>query len=128
MLRPASRQTALLVLLAGLILRAATPTGYMPATPGSGMLFELCPGQLPAGVSLPGKSTGHDHHHHGAGDDSQPEPDQCQIGHLLSSAAAVDDTSINESVGFEPATVTISPAVVRKSAYFFTQRSRGPPA
>jgi len=128
MLRPTSRQTALLVLLAGLILRAATPTGYMPATPGSGLLFELCPGQLPVGVSLPGATTGHDHHHHGAEDDSQPQPDQCQIGHLLSSAAAVDDTSIGESVGFEPATVTIPPTVVRRSAYFFTQWSRGPPA
>jgi hypothetical protein len=109
-------------------MRAATPLGYMPAATGSGLLFELCPGQLPVGVSLPGATIGHDHHHHSTEDDSQPDPDQCQIGHLLSSAAAVDDTLIGESAGFEPATVTIAPAVVVPSTSQLTQRSRDPPA
>jgi len=109
-------------------MRAATPLGYMPAAPGSGLLFELCPGQLPVGVSLPGASPDHDHHYHGAEDNSEPEPDQCQVGHLLSSAAAVDDTLTGESPRVEPASLTIAPAVVGRSTSPFTQRSRGPPA
>lgn len=128
MLRPALRHTAVFVLLAGFIVRAASPMGYMPAAPGSGLLFELCPGQLPAGVSLPGRMTGHDHHHHGADDDSQPEPDQCQIGHLLSSAAAVDDTLIGEVAVVGAANVAKPRAVVSISTSPLTQRSRDPPA
>ncbi|MCP4302856.1 MAG: hypothetical protein GY783_19915 [Gammaproteobacteria bacterium] len=127
MLRPAIRHTAVWVLLAGLILRAATPTGYMPAAPGSGLLFELCPGQLPAGVSIPGTNS-HDHHHHGAEDNSQPEPDQCQMGHLLSSAVAVDDGLAEESPRFEVADITIPPSVVKPSTSLSAYRSRGPPA
>ena len=30
------------VLLAGVVLRAFIPAGYMPAAPGKGLLFELC--------------------------------------------------------------------------------------
>jgi hypothetical protein len=94
MLRTAHKQAAVLALLAGLLLRALTPIGYMPAAAGSGFLFELCPDQLPAGVVIydAGAST---HHHHGNPDDPEQtaEPDQCQIGHLLFSAVAVDEAS-----------------------------------
>lgn len=128
MMRPAFRHAAVLVLLAGLILRAATPLGYMPAAPGSGLLFELCPGQLPAGLTLPGTSPAHDHHHHGADDKSQPEPDQCPIGHLLTSAMAADNEAIDTSVRVLPAGVRLPVSVVRTSALLSANRSRGPPA
>lgn len=128
MMRPAFRQAAVLVLLAGLILRAATPLGYMPAAPGSGLLFELCPGQLPAGLTLPGTSVAHDHHRHGADDKSQPEPDQCQIGHLLSSAMAVDNETFETSVRLLPADVRLPLSEVRPNALLSAYRSRGPPA
>jgi hypothetical protein len=114
-------------LLAGLILRAATPAGYMPAAPGSGLLFELCPGQLPVGVSLPGTNS-HNHHHHSAEDDSQSEPDRCQMGHLLSSVVAVDDALAEESLRFEAADITIPPPAAKPSALLSAYRSRGPPA
>lgn len=126
-LLPAIRHTAVWVLLAGLILRAATPLGYMPATPGSGLLFELCPGQLPAGVSLPGKTAGHEHHH-SSDDDSRAEPDLCQIGHLLSSAVAVDDSPSEDIARFQAADLTIPPSAAKPPASFPPYRSRGPPA
>jgi hypothetical protein len=91
MLRIAFKQTAVFALLAGMLLRALTPLGYMPAAPGSGLLFELCPDQLPAGMVFQGAGAS-THHHHGNSDDAEQtaEPDQCQIGHLLFSAVAVD--------------------------------------
>jgi hypothetical protein len=106
---PASRHTAVWVLLAGLILRAATPAGYM------------------VGVSLPGTNS-HNHHHHSAEDDSQSEPDRCQMGHLLSSVVAVDDALAEESLRFEAADITIPPPAAKPSASLSAYRSRGPPA
>ncbi|MCP5092435.1 MAG: hypothetical protein GY949_16090 [Gammaproteobacteria bacterium] len=128
MLRPALKHSALLILLAGLILRAATPLGYMPASPGSGLLFELCPGQLPAGFNLASGTSGHDHHGHGVEDKSQPEPDQCPIGHLLSSAVAVDDGLSVDIASLQPAEIPIPPYAGRLSASLAPYRSRGPPA
>ena len=91
MLRSAYKQLAVFALLGGLVLRALTPLGYMPATAGSGLLFELCPDQLPAGF-MAQNADASSHHHHGNSDDTQPaaEADQCQIGHLLFSAVAAD--------------------------------------
>lgn len=128
MLRPAIRYNALCILLAGLILRAITPLGYMPASPGSGLLFELCPGQLPASFTLPGKTPGHDHHNQGAEDKSQPEPDHCPIGHLLSAAVTVDDGLSDERARVQAADFTIPPSAVRPQTPFSAFRSRGPPA
>lgn len=80
------------VLLAGLLIRALTPLGYMPAAEGSGLLFELCPDQMPAGFVLQSKDSSARHHHHTNSDEGQQstEPDQCQVGHLLFSAMAAE--------------------------------------
>jgi len=120
----------LLPLFVGLALRAATPAGYMPGMPGSGLLFELCPDQLPAGATLaPSQTSGH-HHHHGdsTGEEDAPAADQCQIGHLLLSSIAIDSDS---SIGVEPlpfVATRISNSTDRPSRMRVAWRSRGPPA
>jgi len=114
--------------LVGLLLRAATPLGYMPASAGSGLLFELCPGQLPAGFVLPGQPNGHDHHHHSSDDDTQSEPDTCQIGHILSSTAALDDADSAVGVHFEPTAIPSPRVITARSASHLAHRPRGPPA
>lgn len=123
-----ARRTWAWFLLAGLILRAATPLGYMPASLGSGLLFELCPGQLPAGVVLRDPASGHEHHHRSADDSSPAEPDACQVGHLLSSTAAPDDPYINQAEVFPSTDLTIQVAIPPLSATRYAHRSRGPPA
>ena len=130
-IRAASSQLALWALCVGLLLRAATPVGYMPTALSSGLLFELCPGQLPAGFVLPGTQQGHEHHHHSghAGDDDrQAEPDTCQVGHLLLSATAVGEFDIGEAIAFEPAVATTRNVIRARSAQRSVHRSRGPPA
>jgi hypothetical protein len=94
MLRSLFKHATTVALLAGLLLRAMTPLGYMPASPGSGLLFELCPDQLPAGFVVQDSGTTAHHHHQGDSDNASTdaEPDQCQIGHLLFSAVAADQT------------------------------------
>ncbi len=102
MIRLALKQTSIIALCAGLVLRALTPLGYMPASPGSGLLFELCPDQLPAGFEMQGTDASAHHHHNGLNDSqSVAEPDQCQIGHLLFSAIATGQATLDFSV--EPA-------------------------
>ena len=68
-----------LALTAALVLRALMPLGYMPAAPGSGLLFELCPDQLPPGISM---AHGAAHHHHGA-HAKQNEADQQRQTQIL---------------------------------------------
>jgi len=85
------RSVILVAALAMLALRALTPLGYMPASPGSGLVFELCPEGLPAALVQALADPGH-HHHHGAGDAESPvtSAEQCPIGHMLSTSAAGD--------------------------------------
>jgi len=102
----AFKRSAVFVLLAGLLLRALTPLGYMPAAPSSGLLFELCPDQVPPGFVLQDAGKSAHHHHHGNSDDARPgtETDQCQIGHLLFSAVAADQAVAQ--IGDTPAATT----------------------
>ena len=75
------------VLLAGVLLRAFVPAGYMPAAPGKGLLFELCHDGLPAGFMQ--ALGGHGHHggHSGhGGHDEHAAGADCSIGHILSMA------------------------------------------
>lgn len=126
MKNPADRyRTAGLLLLAAFMLRAAIPVGYMPAAPGSGLLFELCPDGMPAWFAQSGE---HAHHHHGEPDSAgEASADQCQMGHMLSSASAVGDFSqldvVNARPDFSPA-----PARPERGMATATYRSRDPPA
>jgi len=125
MLRENYRRLAIVSVLAGFALRSLAPVGYMPSAVGDGLLFELCPEQLPAGFILSSASSHHDHHNQSAPADSA---DQCQIGHLLFSAIAIDAPAVdgiqnNAITEFIPSgTSTLSSATA--SAY----RSRAPPA
>ncbi len=124
------KNAAILALLLGLALRAAMPLGYMPAAAGSGLLFELCPDQLPANVTLAGTSAS-GHHHHGQSDSgSQPavEVDTCQIGHLLMSAAAVDNTTTELAAVLQPAPLIQLRTAVRRQVTSGDYWSRAPPA
>lgn len=121
-----NRLTPLLILSAAFLLRAVIPAGYMPAA-GSGLWFELCPEALPTSVmqSLTGESA-HEHGHMDHGD-SGDDNHQCPVGHMLSSAAAVDHSWQAEAAPILPALhkqLSYSFATVSRTNY----HSRGPPA
>lgn len=103
---PRHRLPVLLSLLCGLILRVVTPAGYMPASAGSGLLFELCPDSLPPGVTLAGASVKHQaHHHHGDHGDHGDKGDQCDLGHMLSGASA-DAPAVESTIAVPPAPIS----------------------
>ncbi len=76
----------LVVALVMLGVRALTPLGYMPASAGNGLLYELCPEGMPAEIMRALSGGGHHHHH---GDELSASSESCPIGHMLASAMAV---------------------------------------
>ena len=81
----------LTILLAGIVLRAFVPAGYMPAAPGKGLLFELCHDGVPAGFMEALGGHGHHSGHAGHGDhDEHAGGADCSIGHILS-LAVIDE-------------------------------------
>jgi len=109
-------------------LRAMTPAGYMPGAPGSGLLFELCPDQLPVGVSLAAAGPpSHAHHGHEAGN-SSAEADHCQIGHLLISLIAAHAHALLDVAPPPLARVMINAARTWLSKTRTVFQSRGPPS
>jgi hypothetical protein len=130
MIYPVLKRTVAIVLSAGLLLRALTPLGYMPGTSDDGFVFELCPEQLPPGFVMPGAGSANHQHHHGNSGESpaDAEPDLCQIGHLLFSAMAVDQSDADiDSEQNLPQYVPESAQIIRLSAVS-AYRSRAPPA
>jgi hypothetical protein len=119
--------TPLLLLSAALLLRAVIPAGYMPANAGSGLLFEFCPEGVPAEfMRIVGGNSNH-HHSHAHHGESVGDDHHCPVGHLLLSAAAVDDNWQMD------ARITASiPVAVFSDSYESASRthyrSRGPPA
>ena len=112
------------IALAMLSLRALTPDGYMPGSRGSGLLFELCPSGMPVEIM---RALGGGHHHPHGDSKSPSGTEQCPIGHMLSSAAAVDSDVVVELQAAMPwfeVEIAGTPSVPRLSAY----RSRAPPA
>ena len=120
------RHKVLLAALAMLSLRALTPEGYMPAAPGSGMMFELCPEGMPAEIMQALSGGGH-HHHHGESGDSDAGMIECPIGHMLSSAVAHDAGAVADIALDSPVWVVAGaqPSQARRQP---TYRSRAPPA
>jgi len=122
-----NRLKPILILSIALLLRAVIPTGYMPASGDSGLLFEFCPEGIPAAVmqSLAGDS-GHQHGHADHGDSSHDDH-QCPVGHMLLSAAAVDDTWQADAVPFLP-TLYTAHRYSFSTTFLTNYYSRGPPA
>lgn len=124
---------AIVLLLATLVTRAATPDGFMPAAPGKGLLFELCPSAVPAHVMQMIRSWQHGDHHmhdhgnHGDGHASH-DSNQCPIGHLLAVAAAVDTTT--QATEELPPTPVFAPTqtLLRLPSPRTSCSSRGPPS
>ena len=113
---------ALLLIAAAFVLRAATPAGYMPAGAGSGLLFKFCPEGVPAEfLQHVAGDADHDHSGHADGDH------RCPVGHMLTSAAAVDDTWQPD---IAPATHVLVASFARsaRSASGTHYHPRGPPA
>lgn len=128
--RPLRRRQILLgTALAVLALRAFTPDGYMPASPGSGLLFELCPDGMPAEVMQALAGDGHNHHHGSVGDtaDSVSGTEQCPIGHMLASAVAHDADVVVE-FRHVPEVPTTIPVIRITGQRHSSYRSRAPPA
>ena len=121
------RHVILAAALALLSLRALTPDGYMPASAGSGLLFELCPEGMPAEVMQALSGGGHHHHHADDPSNASVDTGQCPIGHMLGSAVAHDAQADTDPA---PATAEFAaPQIgvlitVAHSRY----RSRAPPA
>jgi hypothetical protein len=113
------------VLLAGVVLRAFVPTGYMPAAPGKGLLFELCHDGISA--EFMSALNGHgDHGHHGQ-HEGHGSTGGCSIGHILALAFAdVPDTA---DVTVAPATgvYTALDARLEPASRQFVYAPRGPP-
>lgn len=121
------RLASLLLLSASLLLRAIIPVGYMPAIAGSGLVFEFCPEGIPAEFMqvLAGDSAV-DHGHAGHGE-AADDVHHCPFGHLLLSAAALDDSG---QAGAIPS-LSVLPAVSLRSFTSVSRtnyQSRGPPA
>jgi hypothetical protein len=113
------------LLLAGIVLRAFIPAGYMPAAPGKGLLFELCHDGMPA--AFMSALAGHGHHgHHGDHHDHGSSGD-CSMGHILALAFAdspdIPDVSILPATGFHATLVNRLRLASRRFAY----APRGPP-
>jgi hypothetical protein len=134
MLRGHKKQSfAFLLVLTTLAMRAAIPEGFMPSALGSGLLYELCPSAVPAEVMQvlrANKGHGGHHAHHqqpNHTDHSKHDGNQCEIGHLLASAVAVD-TSWQTPLP-PPVTVHALPvAIAFNSSTRTSYASRDPPA
>ena len=113
---------------AGFLLRALVPVGYMPATLGTGLLFELCHEGMPVEmmIALAGDEHAHHAHHGHHGNDSAAEG-SCSIGHLLTLAMidGVDSVDVAAEPAARPGTWPFikSMSVVRR----YSSPPRGPP-
>lgn len=122
------RQFLFVAALATLLLRALTPEGYMPGSPDSGLLYELCPDGMPAEIMQTLAGGGHHHHHHGHGDEpSVSATEQCPIGHMLASAVAVDVSAPLDIAPDASLLVAAVPAACQRRQVV-DYRSRSPPA
>lgn len=121
-------QLLLVAALVMLSLRALTPDGYMPASKGSGLIYELCPSGMPAEIMQALAGGGHHHHaHHGDDSNAVSGTEQCPIGHMLGSAVAADTSVPTEFLPVAPEfddATAFALFRLQRSAY----HSRAPPA
>ena len=122
------RHLLTIVALTLLGVRALAPLGYMPASAGTGLLYELCPQGMPAEIMRALSGGGH-HHHHGGdhGDDKAGPSESCPIGHMLASVMATDvDTPTLVLPEPEAFVIPSNAAIASRSGCHY--RCRSPPA
>lgn len=130
-------RTALTGLVIALLLRAAIPVGYMPASFGSGSLFEMCPSAVPADLLAAISGAGVAHHsghhaHHGGTEEAQSagqhfDASHCPIGQMLSAAVAFDH-QMAVAIPHTAARFLNSAVLAPGSIAPTSSRSRDPPA
>lgn len=102
----------------------------MPASPDSGLLFQLCPDGLPVDVIRALTGGGHHHHHH-HGNDTNPHADpaahQCPVGHMLLAALAVETGSTPEA-GLDVPVFAVLRLATQFTRHASNYESRAPPA
>ncbi len=103
-------RTLVTVLLAGIVMRAFIPAGYMPAAPGKGLLFELCHDGLPAGFMQ--ALGGHSHHEGHGGHEGHAAVGDCSIGHILS-LAFIDEADTTQPAIQPPLGILIAAPLQR---------------
>ncbi len=116
----------LIAALAMLALRALTPAGYMPGSPDSGLLYELCPSGMPAEI-MRALGGGHHQHHHHEKTGGMAGDEQCPIGHMLAAAVAMDSLAAT-ALAFGAQEIEAVPFVMPTAANITAYRSRAPPA
>ena len=113
------------VLLAGIVLRAFVPAGYMPAAPGKGLLFELCHDGVPAGFL---EALGGHGHHSGHGDhDGHAGGADCSIGHILSMAAIDEVDAPQAAIPPSPCILVAAPLQRLLRGHTGVYSARAPP-
>ena len=113
------------VLLAGIVIRAFIPAGYMPAAPGKGLLFELCHDGLPAGFMQ--ALGGHSHHAGHGSHDEHASGGGCSIGHILSMAFIDEVETAQPTMQPPPGTLPIAPLQQLLRGHFGVYSARAPP-
>jgi len=124
MSQSAQHRLTFALVLTTLLVRAAIPAGYMPASLDSGLLFKLCPSGVPA--ELMAAITGAGHHHETNTNGDHFDAEQCPIGQLLSAAIAVDSAWQANDVPILSA-LYVGPVQVLESRTPANRRSRDPP-
>lgn len=118
----------LTVLLAGIVLRAFVPAGYMPAAPGKGLLFELCHDGVPAGFMEALGGHGHHSGHAGHGDhDEHSATGDCSIGHILSMAVIDEVDSQQAAILSAPGIFVAAPLQRLLRGHTGVYSARAPP-
>lgn len=113
------------VLLAGIVLRAFVPAGYMPAAPGKGLLFELCHDGVPAGFL---EALGGHGHHSGHGDhDGHAGGADCSIGHILSMAVIDEVDAPQAAIPSAPGVFVAAPLQRLLRGHTGVYSARAPP-
>ena len=101
----------------------------MPASIGSGLLFELCHDAVPAEfLEYLSEPDGHSHHHGADDETSAHDTDACDIGHMLAHAYIDSDTDADLS-----APEFVTPAIPTRAFHLalaprYRQAPRGPPS
>ena len=119
------KKSLMLLLAAGMALRALVPVGYMPGSKDGGLLPQLCPDQLPRSflTALRDDHSAHHHHHETDAESS----DTCDTGHLFA-GVFLEPAAVEFAVaGFLAEALPLPNRQAHRFALKTTYLARGPP-